>query len=75
MLTRRNTIEAKNFKTHLTNERKKYKELCQKHNGDKLNGSSNDSDYSSAKDAKETKEVHLKSAIFRLNEFNFSGNF
>lgn len=57
MLTRRNTIEAKNFKTQLANERKKYKELCQKQNVDKQNGSSNDSDYSSAKDAKEVRLV------------------
>lgn len=57
MLNRRNTLEAKNFKTQLTNERKKYKELCQKQNGDKQNGSSVDSDYSSAKDAKDLKDV------------------
>lgn len=54
-LTRRNHLEAKNFKTQLANERKKYKELCQKQNiektGEKI--SSNDSDYSSAKDVKE----------------------
>lgn len=54
-LTRRNHLEAKNFKTQLANERKKYKELCQKPNiektGEKI--SSNDSDYSSAKDVKE----------------------
>lgn len=54
-LTRRNLIEAKNFKAQLTNERKKYKELCQKQNIEKTERkiSSNDSDYSSAKDAKE----------------------
>lgn len=54
-LTRRNQLEAKNFKTQLACERKKYKELCQKQNiekaGEKI--SSNDSDYSSAKDVKE----------------------
>lgn len=53
MLTRRNMIEAKNYKSQLSNERKKYKELCQKQNAEKQNGSSNDSDYSSAKDIKE----------------------
>lgn len=55
MLTRKNAIEAKNFKTQLANEKKKYKELCQKQNSncDKQNVSSNDSDYSSAKDIKE----------------------
>lgn len=54
-LTRRNHLEAKNFKTQLANERKKYKELCQKPNNDKTGEkiSSNDSDYSSAKDVKE----------------------
>lgn len=53
MLTRRNMLEAKNFKSQLTNERKKYKELCQKQSAEKQNGSSIDSDYSSAKDIKE----------------------
>lgn len=55
-LTRRNHLEAKNFKTQLANERKKYKELCQKQNNIEKTGekiSSNDSDYSSAKDVKE----------------------
>lgn len=53
ILTRRNIIEAKNFKTQLSNERKKAKELCQKQNTEKQSGSSNDADYSNAKDAKE----------------------
>ncbi|XP_031620331.1 kinetochore protein SLK19 [Contarinia nasturtii] len=63
VLTRRNTLEAKNFKTQLANERKKYKELCQKQNGDKQVGSSNDSDYSSAKDAKEVKHINALSLV------------
>lgn len=73
MLTRKNAIEAKNYKTHLANERKKYKELCQKHNSarDKQNLLSNDSDYSSAKDIKEVRFVFLW--IFRaiLNQKQF----
>lgn len=55
LLTRKNAIEAKNFKTQLANERKKSKESsCQKQNStcDKAIVSSNDSDYSSAKDLK-----------------------
>lgn len=56
-LTRRNYLEVKNFKTQLASERKKYKELCQKQTiektGEKI--SSNDSDYSSAKDVKEVR--------------------
>lgn len=56
-LVRRNNLEAKNFKVHLGNERKKYRELCQKQNTERQNGSSNDSDYSSAKDANDAKET------------------
>lgn len=52
VLNRRNLLEAKNFKTQLANEKKKYKELCQKQSREKPIASSNDSDYSSAKDAK-----------------------
>ncbi|XP_055322434.1 uncharacterized protein LOC129578224 isoform X2 [Sitodiplosis mosellana] len=70
MLSRRNTIEAKNFKMQLANERKKYKELCQKQNGDKQNGSSVDSDYSSAKDVKDAKHINglLLSASSAISE-------
>lgn len=50
MLARRNVIEAKNFKTQLINEKKKYKESCQKQNTEKQ---SIDSDHSSAKDVRE----------------------
>lgn len=55
MLTRRNHLEAKNFKVQLSNEKKKYKELCQKFEqaSAKRYGSSNESDRSSAKDLKE----------------------
>lgn len=56
-LLRRNSLEAKNFKVHLANERKKYRELCQKQNMDRQNGSSNDSDYNSAQEAKEAKDA------------------
>lgn len=54
LLTRRNTLEAKNFKTQLANERKKFKELCQKSDRSKPNerSSSHGSDHSSAKDIK-----------------------
>lgn len=63
-LNRRNYLETKNFKTQLATERKKYKELCQKQNnniektGEKI--SSNDSDYSSAKDIKEVSRCKRK---------------
>lgn len=74
-LNRRNYLETKNFKTQLATERKKYKELCQKQNnnidktGEKI--SSNDSDYSSAKDIKEVKCCKRKYNSHDLFE-NFS---
>lgn len=73
-LNRRNNLEAKNSKTQLANERKKYKELYQKQTiektGEKI--SSNDSDYSSAKDVKEvgfqeTKREESSNICFMMN--------
>lgn len=77
-LTRRNHLEVKNFKTQLATERKKYKELCQKQTTEKTGEkiSSNDSDYSSAKDVKEVNFQETKQAkkfeCLSHDEFCFS---
>lgn len=67
LLARRNTLEAKNFKTQLINERKKYKEISQKRSIEKPSGktSSQSSDYSSAKDIRMVSRTFL--SIFFLS--------
>lgn len=63
VLTRRNHLEAKNFKAQLVNEKKKYKELSQKFeqlNSGKRYGSSTESDRFSAKDFKEVQTFFLR---------------
>lgn len=53
LLTRRNNLEAKNFKTQLANEKKKFKDLCQKFNTTEKpcgKNSSHGPDQNSAKD-------------------------
>lgn len=56
MLTRRNLLEAKNYKTQLANANRKYKELCQKTESlstTKRHAEAHESHQSSAKNATE----------------------
>lgn len=62
MLTRRNHLEAKNFKAQLANANRKYKELCQKTksatSSTKRNVESHESHLNSAKNTTEVSECN-----------------
>lgn len=71
VLTRRNHLEAKNFKAQLANEKKKNKDLCQKIEqlSIKRYGSSTESDRSCAKDVNFF--FFLCKSFFLILNFNF----